>query len=404
MNLSSLKKWAVLFYANGNNELEPEMRFAMNEIAMTGEARNLHVVLQIGREDYELARIIRGETQPPEPHEEWEGVRRYSLLGNQLILHDELGKINMAHPASLSDFLAWAFESFPAEKYMIIVGGHSWQYLGTMTDYSQLAPYIMGIPGLVEAVNSASNRAGVEVDLILFDTCNFNVIEVVYELGVDPCHAVKNMATYLGQGPIQGLSPRTIIQQADKFSHLDDIEAFIKSFIKGLGSRLVACQISHSQLSCIKELYNKLAIEYVSLKHNSINFQELLHGNPQDLWYGTLMDLREKLCSLIILASNQIQGQGIINVASQRTTNIESIKLYSMISFAKDNYWTHLLSEQDIREIEPVLKARALFEPIRISEREICRYISLFNPSFSQERIRKVFVDITKLQNWNLNG
>ena len=404
MILNAKKKWTILIYSNGNNDLEPEMRYAMKEIESVGEVQNVQVVLQIGRESFDLVNIVRAHVLPPGPYESWEGVRRYILQGNRLELLNDLGSVNMAHPSTLLEFLDWGFALFPAEQYMLIVGGHSWQYLGTMTDYSQREPYLMGIPGLVGAINKASIHAGVQVDLLIMDTCNFNVIEVVYELGADPCHAVKNMVTYMGAGPLHGLSCRAIIQETNNLSHINDIQYFIKCLIRGLGHSLVACEINHSQLGYIKELYNRLAIEYCNTHRDAISMEQIIHGNSADLWYDTLINLKENLRKLLISATNLIPGQGIINVASQRTKNLEKIKLYSMLSFAKDNSWTRLLYEGDLQEDKHLLTSQVPFQPVRLSENEICRYISLVNPGLSTERTSEIFVALAKFKHWTLNG
>ena len=73
----------------------------------------------------------------------------------------------MANPKKLYDFISWGMQLYPANKYMLILGGHGYQFVGMMTDYSQKAAYIMGIPEMARAINMAANEAGRKIDALV---------------------------------------------------------------------------------------------------------------------------------------------------------------------------------------------------------------------------------------------
>ena len=132
--------WTILIYANGNNELEPEMWQAKLLAEKIGSNAKVHVLLQLGREERKLVNLFRPDTFFPAPAESWTGVRRYLVNQGTSVLQEDLGKVNMAHPEILYEFIKWAMSKYPADQFMLILGGHGWQHVGAMTDYSQNKP------------------------------------------------------------------------------------------------------------------------------------------------------------------------------------------------------------------------------------------------------------------------
>jgi hypothetical protein len=183
--MQNLKEWTILLYANGNNELEPEMWQSKLDAEKVGSDTNVNVVIQISREEKQLVKIIRPFCRLPESPEDWTGTRRYYVLKGHSDLINNHGKLNMAHPLTLYEFIKWGMKKYPAKKYMLILGGHGYQFVGAMTDYSQDTPYIMGIPAMSKAINMACHESGNKIDILVLDICFFNFIEVIYQLGKD---------------------------------------------------------------------------------------------------------------------------------------------------------------------------------------------------------------------------
>lgn len=172
-----------------------------------------------------------------------------------------------------------------------------------------------------------------------------------------------------------------------------------------MGSKLVAVEINHEQLCCIKDLFSRLAIEYSYWNlEGSVDFQKLFDlGNTSNPWYKRLSELNGKIAELIVCSTVQGNGQGLINVACQRTSDLEKIKLYSLLSFAKDNYWTHLISEKSLRGIELSSNSSPLLHPIILSGSELRRYTSLVNPGFLVEHTREAVAALVKLKSWQIS-
>jgi len=197
--------WTILIYANGNNDLEPEMLQVMLDAEKVGSGSHVHVAIQIGRAEKSIVKLIRQNFNNNEEDDAWSGVRRYYVRRGGSDLVEDLKYVNMADPKQLYSFVKWGMLSYPAKKYMLIIGGHSYQCVGMMSDFSTDAPYIMGIPELVHVINAAANEMNNKIDLLLLDACCANSLEFIYEFGKDKRHAVQSVITYMVNGSIEGL-------------------------------------------------------------------------------------------------------------------------------------------------------------------------------------------------------
>lgn len=134
------KSWTVLIYANGNNDLEPEISKSLLDIERIGAGTNTNVIVQLARAPYKLIKSMRpnllGQT---DIDGDWSGVRRYLVKENsnisqkrdfKSVLLDDLGNVNMADPTTLKDFIRWGSKKFPSKHLMLILMGHgAWGWI-----------------------------------------------------------------------------------------------------------------------------------------------------------------------------------------------------------------------------------------------------------------------------------
>lgn len=84
----------------------------------------------------------------------------------------------MADPNNLYKFIKWGIKNYSAEKYMVVLSDHGSDFIGCMTDLSLNIPYIMGIPEMSEAINSAGANSECEIDILVLDMCYMNSVEL----------------------------------------------------------------------------------------------------------------------------------------------------------------------------------------------------------------------------------
>ncbi|WP_300386209.1 clostripain-related cysteine peptidase, partial [Clostridium sp.] len=226
-----LKSWTVLIYANGNNDLEPEISKALLDIEKIGAGSNLNVIVQLSRAPYSLVKTIRpNHLGPTNIDGDWIGVRRYLIKEDpnlsetrdyKSLLLDDLGYVNMADPITLKEFISFGIKEFPAKHFMLILAGHGAGFMGILPDYTLTSPQIMSINGANMAISRSLKETGKKIDILIFDSCYMNMIECIYEFGID-----SKSPTYLitpHASPIEGLPYGTIISVLKNMNKKDTI-------------------------------------------------------------------------------------------------------------------------------------------------------------------------------------
>jgi hypothetical protein len=105
---------------------------------------------------------------------------------------DDLGEVNMADGSTLVDFVTWAMQSYPADRYMLVLSDHGMGWPGGWSDPapggndSSRAPLASGMGGdflflseIDQALSEISKQTGVDkLDIIGMDACLMSQLEV----------------------------------------------------------------------------------------------------------------------------------------------------------------------------------------------------------------------------------
>lgn len=389
--------WTILIYANGNNELEPEIWQSLLDAEKVGSNCNVNVVIQIGRADYKLVKLIRPDIDL-KSNNSWTGVRRYFVNKGDSSLVGTLKMINMADPKQLHHFIKWGMRSYPAKKFMLILGGHSYDCVGMMIDYSRKAPYIMGIPEMVRVINMAANEVGKKIDILLLDTCSSNSLELIYEFGKDKNHAVQSIITYIVNGPIEGLPYDRIINLIQVNSKIEDITVTIKDIIENLSYDLIAFDVNHQKLQEIKQLFNDRTFELLSKNMNN----GLEYNKMSVLERNSVVDaISENFTSIIIHYRKSLYNKWpLITVVNHVTDNFKLMTRYYRLGFAQNNYWTGLSLNQstDVNPINLIQMEHLL--PLKMSSQEVYAYISIINPELEDKQKIDILEQLYHYKKW----
>ena len=400
MQSVGIKKWTILIYANGNNDLEPETWQAKLATEKHYASERVNILLQIGRVDSELVKIMRPNDVSSEGCEQWTGVRRYMMTNGEWLLIKDLGKRNMASPYCLYEFIKDGMVSYPAEHYMVVLGGHGYQFVGSMPDYSQELPYIMGFPGMADALDKACAEAGQKIDLLAADICYFNFVEVIYEFAKHARHGVQNVLTYICDGPICGMPYGQIIEHLEN-QPLSGTRELIKDIIETLKLDLVAFALDYTMLESVKDTFHRLAETYNKTQPKSeLSLNEILFTNdPQLPWHKlarqALRGLEDLVINYMRISDNDY---GLINIANTPTTSDKFSSLYTKLSFTKNNAWTSLLIKPHISQ--PDQLQIDTMTPLVLAPEEVYAYISIMNPELTKEGKIRILKKIVAYANW----
>ena len=187
------KKWTVLVYMAGDNNLEEYMAEEVLEMEKVGSSKDMNIVAQIDR----------GENATVEQHGGKPGVVRYYIEKSKRpdkITSTELkdmGQMNSAQFRYLRNFLTWGMKNYPAERYFIIADSHGAGQMGLITDDTGGKPEIASIPEFRSAIQMAEKDTGVEKDQVLLgmNNCLMGQTEFVYELKDTAAMMVASQST-----------------------------------------------------------------------------------------------------------------------------------------------------------------------------------------------------------------
>ncbi|HOX23533.1 MAG TPA: clostripain-related cysteine peptidase, partial [Elusimicrobiales bacterium] len=248
-----VREWTVMVYANGKNDLAPDIFADANEMEMAGSTPQVNVILELGQKG------LRADPDFLEPawKSPWRGIKRFFILKDTKN-PDQLHSIplpaepyaDMGSHRHLAHFGQWVKKNFPAKKYMLIVSNHGNGILGI--SYDDVSGNNIALSELGKAVSKIGG-----VDVFATDACLMQMAEVAY--------ALKGLAeTVVGSEetiPAEGYNYKAILKALGKNPGMDAEAAskmLVKSFdnsYKGSGEPVT---LSALKMSEIDELSGKV--------------------------------------------------------------------------------------------------------------------------------------------------
>ncbi len=148
--------WTVMLYQDADDKiLEQDIYVDLNEVERTGSTDQVKIVAQFDR--------FRGAFQGDG---DWTAARRYFIRQDENLnqvnseLVAELGEVNMSSGETLVDFVTWAIETYPADRYALILSDHGMGWPGGWSD-----PAPGGSGGTVDRNIPLESRLGDQIFL-----------------------------------------------------------------------------------------------------------------------------------------------------------------------------------------------------------------------------------------------
>ena len=197
------KEWTILVYGNADHNLTDSLLFDMMEMERVGSGKDLNIVVQADfnpkcwdPNDRDASKFLIDQMQYIS-EETRNSVSRW-LIGNDYDLRrltlnsrpvEFIPEINnMDDPDTLTDFINWASEKFPAKRYGLVLWDHGGQWEGfggdrqngTKWDFGWTREgYMMSTNGVRKGIlNSNINK----FDFLSFDTCLMAGVEILADI------------------------------------------------------------------------------------------------------------------------------------------------------------------------------------------------------------------------------
>jgi len=168
-----LAKWTYAVYLDGDNNLELAGHWDFLEMAMVGSSPDVNIVVQFDR-----AEIYDTD------YGDWTDAKRFLITQGMdpsaENAYEDLGEVNMGDASVLGDFASDAFGRFRSAQTCLVLWDHgaSW-YGGCCRDESASNDTLM-TDEMREALTAATASIGGQVDIIGFDACVMESMEVCY--------------------------------------------------------------------------------------------------------------------------------------------------------------------------------------------------------------------------------
>lgn len=163
--------FTIMVYMCGT-DLESDYGMAtadINEMLYANPGDNVNIIIETGGTSDWQNSVIESNTN-----------QRYQIVGDGLVALDEdVGKKAMTDPATLSDFVSYCAEEFPANRYALILWDHGGGSLAGF-GYDQLYPNKKSMT--LDQIYTALDEAGVDFDFVGFDACLMGTVETAYML------------------------------------------------------------------------------------------------------------------------------------------------------------------------------------------------------------------------------
>ncbi|HEX2925568.1 MAG TPA: clostripain-related cysteine peptidase [Ruminiclostridium sp.] len=358
--------WTVLIYANGHNDLETVINNQFHALINSVLPGNINIAVELARCSHQ---------KPPEekncPQDGLYGVNRYCVKECETFLLEELEDMSMADPSALFDFLVWGCSRFPASHIMLIMSGHGYGFMGFMADSSDCGTYLMSIPGFAEALRKFRLVTNQGIDILIFDTCYMNQIEVLFEIA----EVSENTAGYVilsqENPPLEGLPWPVIINGLEKDSVCLAVGAAAKGIVKAVnemykdGSSVFSVNFSGEYFYELKELTDRLAravlneekkadgslVSSLPVKRDSvlISYSYLLNHISETIDIKELAaEIFETLDKIILYPelnkADSLHNRGLcIYMPENQKQYLRLGNYYEQLLFCKENMWLMLI-------------------------------------------------------------
>lgn len=182
-----LPQWTVLEYLCGT-DLETNYGLA---------TANLDELRRVSCADGEVQYVVQtGGTSEWHCSVDNSKIQRWAVGDEELVLADEQELASMGDPDTLSDFLCWGIENYPAQHYMLIVWDHGGGSLSGVAFDELFNQDSLTLPEISDALRDS----GVYLDVVGFDACLMATLETAEALAPFAGYMVASEETIPGSG------------------------------------------------------------------------------------------------------------------------------------------------------------------------------------------------------------
>ena len=351
-------EWTVMVYLDADNNLESYGIDDFLEMAEAGSTDDVNIIVQFDRVD--------GYS---DEYGDWTSTKRYritqDMVPNSANALLDIGEANMGDKQTLIDFCDWAIEDYPANQYCLILWDHGsgWKYNSWITKsvcLDETSGDSLEMDELRSALNSITNNGNNPINLIGFDACLMQMIEVGYEIRSYGEYMTGSEETEPGMGWKYD-DTLTVLVGSPTMSPLSLGAQFVSDYVNAggvtlstvnlglfndlradvsdLGAILKNNEYKDEIQSAINNVENYDDSDYVDLYHFAKLIKDYIDNSEVDTKADAVMNEVENVVTSENHDSSHTNSHGL----SIYVPEDEYKQSYGDLLFAEDSQWDELL-------------------------------------------------------------
>ncbi len=219
--------WLVILYQVAEDKpLEIGSFLDVNESELVGGSDRVRIVTQFDR--------FKGGL---DEEGGWTSAKRLEIAKdtdveriNSPEISDQ-GEVDSAAPTTFVEYVTWAIETYPADKYVLIVSDHGMGWVGALADDTPTEKNYMRLSDIEQALSYILQKTGIrQFDVLGFDACLMGQMEVFFTMApyaryVVASEEVEPMLGWAYEGMLKQLVNNPDMKAADL------VQAAVNSYI-----------------------------------------------------------------------------------------------------------------------------------------------------------------------------
>jgi hypothetical protein len=183
------KRWGVLAYIAGDNNLSDAGLEDIRELCEIGASKDVYVGVEIDTYGEHTGSIRYEITEP-----DWTGKAHRTVI-------QRLKEKDSGDPKTLRSFLEWGFERFPASNHLVVVWNHGAGFRSVRRDigYDDFGSSL-DMPEIEDVFTRAGVGPKSKIAILGFDACLMNMVEIAHHFKDQVSLLVGSQQTEPGDG------------------------------------------------------------------------------------------------------------------------------------------------------------------------------------------------------------
>ncbi len=275
------KRWGILAYIAGDNNLSDAGLEDIIELCAVGASDEVHVGVEIDTYGEHTGSLRYEITEP-----DWTGQAYRTVI-------DRLSEKDSGDPETLWSFLKWGFGRYPADDHLVVVWNHG---AGFRSPKRDIGYDDFGSSLDMPEISGAFRRAGIGPDnriaVLGFDACLMNMVEIAHHFRDYADFLVGSQQTEPGDGwpydevlKIVKTGP-TAADLAEKI-----VKVYIKSYKKIGIFNVTQSAVECSKTGAVVEALSELGTALVKRLPGSRRDMKIIRLNAQTYEMADYVDL-----------------------------------------------------------------------------------------------------------------